>query len=233
MSVGIIFLVCLAVASGVIYWQISRSGVVDVKKIVAAAALTIALSILFNLGTTPAPAPKPTTAPAPAPQTAPKPEPTATPTPPPSPQPAPQTEPSLTFEEFDKRFLDRLNVAAQTLGVDPAESMGTPEHRGNMLVYQISSTAHMEELITAAGGLRGVNIVTHDLDQSTIKSALIFYFCAIMAFDPSADINTVVDALDIDPNIPDVRLLTHATINGVTYKKKFLDEKALVFSIKR
>ena len=248
MSFGIIFLVCLAVACAVIYWQISRSGGIEVINVVFAVCITMVLCVFINAAmpgqkedepysvgkdptrlqmtppdsqstTTPAPKPEPTTAPPPAPK--------------PSPQPAPQSEPSLTVEEFDKRFLDRLNVAAQTLGVDPAESMGTPEHRGNMLIYQISSTAHMEELITAAGGLRGVNIVTHDLDQSTVKSALIFYFCAIAAFDPSADINTVVDALGIDPNSPDVVMLKHTTINGITYKKEFVDKKTLVLSVKQ
>lgn len=248
MSFGIIFLVCLAVACAVIYRQISRSGGIEVINVVFAVCITMVLCVFINAAmpgqkedepysvgkdptrlqmtppdsqsaTTPASKPEPTTAPSPAPK--------------PSPQPPPQPEPSLTVEEFDQRFLDRLNVAAQTLGIDPAESMGTPEHRGNMLVYQISSTAHMEELITAAGGLRGVNLITHNLDGDTIRSTLVFFFCAAEAFDPTVDINAVIGALALDPNSPDVVKPKITTINGVTYEKKFVDKKSLILTVKQ
>lgn len=236
MSFGIIFLICLAVACAVIYRQISRSGGIEVINVVFAVCITMVLCVFINAAMPgqkedePYSVGKDSTH---LQETVPSPQSSTTPTPTTTPAPSPAPEPSLTVEEFDKRFLDRLNAAAQAAGIDPAESMGTPEHRGNMLVYPISSTAHMEELITAGGVVRGVNIVTHDLDQSTIKSALIFYFCAIMAFDSSADINTVVDALGIDPNSPDVVMLKHATINGVTYEKKFVDKKSLILSVKR
>ena len=234
MSFGIIFLVCLAVASGVIYWQISRSGGVDVKKVAAAAGLTMALCIFFNLGTTPAPAPKPTTAPAPAPQTAPKSEPTTAPppAPKPSPQPAPQPEPSLTVEEFDQRLLSNLNLFAVAAGIDPAESMGTPEHRGNNIIYRISTTARLEENVTASGGLRGINIVTEDLNQGTIKSALIFFECAVIAFEPETDYDAVTRALALTSDSPDIRKNKLVTINGITYIKTLTDQ-SLILGVKR
>ena len=160
---------------------------------------------------------------------APKPEPTTTPTPPPAP---PQPEPSLTVEEFDKRLLSNLNLFAVAAGIDPAESMGTPEHRGNNIIYQISTTARLEENVTASGGLRGINIVTEDLQQGTIKSALIFFECAVIAFEPETDYDAVTRALALTSDSPDIRKNKLATINGITYIKTLTDQ-SLILGVKR
>ena len=161
------------------------------------------------------------------------PQPTAKPQSEPSTTPAPTPEPSLTVEEFDKRLLNNLNVFASSAGIDPAESMGTPERSGNNIIYKISSTAHMEEILTGKNDLRGVNIIIHDLDKATIMSAFIFFFCAAEAFDPTVDINAVIDAISIDPNSSDSVKPKITTINGVTYEKKLVDNKSLILGIKR
>lgn len=209
---------------------ISKRGVEPKKLVLASVGMFLAFMCIVSAIGTDKTSPKKDTAPTVAVST-----PAKQTSAPPATEPV-STAKRVTVDEFNARFLDELNLRAVTLGVQPADAMDEPERRVDgsyeFHTYPISKGAYMAEILAAGTNhLIGVNVVAANLEPESLFGAGLYFDCAVCAYDPTVDINTVHNAIGINYQSGDKPLT--AKINGVTYEKKFIGSSSIAFKITR
>ena len=154
------------------------------------------------------------------------------------PKPAPVVEapaPRLTVEEFDARFLDVINTAADAVGSARMDGLGTPERRvengREWFIYSLDRDLSMSES-TSGGAIKAVNLNLTNITRDNLLMTLIAFDAAVRSFSDDADINAIHRALGLDGNIiADLTKSQSVTLNGIKYSKKFVSKNYVVFSV--
>lgn len=155
----------------------------------------------------------------------------------PTPKPAPVVEPPaprLTVEEFDARFLDVINSAADTVGAAGMDGLGTPDRRveggRDVLIYSLDRDLTMSES-TSAGAIKRVELNLTNVTRDNLLMTLIAFDAAARAFSDDADINAIHRALGLGGDLADMIKPHSATLNGIKYAKNVVGKNAMKFSI--
>ncbi len=155
----------------------------------------------------------------------------------PAPKPAPVVEtpaPRLTAEEFDARFLDVINSAADAVGAAGMDGLGTPDRRveggRDVLIYSLDRDLTMSES-TSAGAIKRVELNLTNVTRDNLLMTLIAFDAAARAFSDDADINAIHRALGLGGDLADMIKPHSATLNGIKYAKNVVGKNAMTFSI--
>lgn len=152
-------------------------------------------------------------------------------------KPAPVAEapaPRLTAEEFDARFLDVINSAADAVGAAGMDGLGTPDRRveggRDVLIYSLDRDLTMSES-TSAGAIKRVELNLTNVTRDNLLMTLIAFDAAARAFSDDADINAIHRALGLGGDLADMIKPHSATLNGIKYAKNVVGKNAMTFSI--